>query len=133
MKKAAYLIVLTMFIYGSATSQSNVNYEKIINDFVIDLDGSDSFPNGINTFIKKPKNDTIALQLGFETAQCDQESTGNWSLLFAKDVTLDNKQYRAVLYEHKNIMHIALYREEKEDVYYFRIFCSLRMIPPSDQ
>jgi hypothetical protein len=125
MKSPSLLLILLAIVSNSAISQSNsiTAAEKFIDDYVQKLDGSLSFQNGINTYIKKPKSDSHALTEGFKTSQCDLESLGEWKLLFAKDVTIDNETYRAICYEHFDEKHMALYRLERSGKYYFRIWC----------
>ncbi|MFT5777535.1 MAG: hypothetical protein ACI837_000471 [Crocinitomicaceae bacterium] len=124
MRPITFLLFILTFA-GNAISQSHhlTQAEKFIDDYVQKLDGSLSFQNGINTYIEKPANDTDALHQGFKTSQCDLESNGEWELLFAKDVDIDNQTYRAICYEHFGKMHMAIYRQEKSGKYYFRIWC----------
>lgn len=104
-------------------------YNKTIDDFVLSTKNNLSFVNGSHTYISRPLNDRNALKKGFKLTHTDQEDKGGWRLLYAKDVVInpyghDEKGYRAVLYNYQNKEYIVLYRKEKPNKYYFRIYNS---------
>lgn len=120
MKKTICLIAVLSLTFSNGACQNNIEMEKIIDKFVLNSHNNVSFQNGIHALIDKPKNDTDALEKGFVFFLYPEQ----WNILLAKNVRIDNKDYRAVLfsYDANKHKHIALYCKEKDDKYFFRVF-----------
>lgn len=122
-------VVLLGAIYIDSTFAQELSplrvYEQILDDFAKASANNLNFQNGINVFIEKPENDVDALYQGFRITHTDGEYNGDWLILHAKDVVIQEEipvYYRAILYLFKNKQYIVLVKKESENKYYFRIF-----------
>ncbi|MCF6347879.1 MAG: hypothetical protein L3J20_06225 [Flavobacteriaceae bacterium] len=130
MKKTIYLIAVLSLTFSNGACQNNIEMEKIIDKFVLNSQNNISFQNGLHALIDKPENDTDALEKGFVFFLHPEQ----WSILLAKDVLIDNKDYRAVLFSYDANEYIALYcidslrfNTEKDGKYFFRTFDPIYM------
>ena len=101
-------------------------YKTTIESFATESATNLNFINGIHVYIEAPESDEDALYKGFRIVHSDREYNGSWKILYAQTINIATRpraqQFRAVLYEHKGVQRIVLYRKESENQYYFRIF-----------
>lgn len=97
------------------------DYVRVLDNFIADAKADMLFGNGLNALIETPLNDEDALTKGFLRCGFDEEAKGGWVIRAAKYMDLWDT-FRAVLYEYNLELFVALYKKEKEDEYYFRIW-----------
>ncbi|WMX15402.1 MULTISPECIES: hypothetical protein [unclassified Aureispira] len=136
MKDFFYTIFLICISITSVQAQntSYKSYENTLDSFAKASVNNLSFQNGIYIFIEKPESDEDALYKGFRVTHTDGEYNGGWEILAAKDIVIKEKiplHFRAVLYLFKNKQYIALYKEDSNNKYYFRIFKAVYSSPRS--
>jgi hypothetical protein len=126
MKKSQLILSFLVLLFSNLVGQNNnlLEFENIIDHFVLASHNNLSFQNGKNVFIQKPKDDQDALKKGFKLTHIDSEQEGGWKILAAKDVQIEQEKFRAVLYSYQDKKYIVLYRKDKNRKYYFRIYNS---------
>ncbi|MBL7912058.1 MAG: hypothetical protein JNJ41_13450 [Bacteroidia bacterium] len=103
------------------------SYERILDDFVEAANKNSRFFNGLSVTIVKPKNDLNALIKGFNKLKIKIKKNDSLNILTVKDAVIttytdEEKTFRAILYEYIDRQFIALYKQEKNNEYYFRIY-----------
>lgn len=127
--KLYFLLAFAMITFGSScfcqtnTDRTN-DYESIVAEFTATANDDFLFGNGRSTRIDEPENERDALKKGLSTISFSEGKLRieDTQTLHCQLVNIKSIEYSAILFSHKKVNRIALYRPETDGKYYFRIY-----------